>query len=114
MRLTMIEGDVRREIENQLEKWGVQSHPDGTGPDVQLDLGSGTAQELADKARAACQAAAQDGNTTWLLIALEEILEAAAEDDPRALYAELIQVAAVAQNWAARILHRLVREGDDR
>ncbi|MFV2172293.1 HNH endonuclease signature motif containing protein [Actinomadura sp. LOL_016] len=44
--------------------------------------------------------------TAWDGVLLEEVYEALAEPDPAKLYAELIQVAAVAQAWAGAIDRR--------
>lgn len=78
------------EQDRQIEKFGVQSHPDGTG-----DL----YRALANILRDTCDKATQDGGLTWNLILAEEVYEALAESDPAALRAELVQVAAVALSW---------------
>ena len=89
--------DVADERVAQVEKWGVQSRPDGTatanGP-------------YAEKAKELTDAKAEDGTLTWADILSEEVLEAFAETDPETLREELIQVAAVAVSWAEDIDRR--------
>lgn len=89
--------DIRAERAAQVRQWGVQNHPDGTGP-------SGAA--AADQAKRDVAEAMREGGLTWRHILHEEVLEAFAEDDPVALRAELVQVAAVAAEW--------IRSLDDR
>lgn len=87
------------------EVWGEQHHPNGTGPDVRplAVLGyygsNTTARRLAAAAKRAVDAAAADGTTTWLPILLEEVFEAAEEDNPARLRGELVQIANVAVQW---------------
>ena len=90
--------DVARERLRQVEKWGEQNHPDGTG-------GSNT-EILVQLARDAADSAAKAGKLTWLDILREETEEAAAEVDPEKLRAELVQVAAVAVAWIEHIDRR--------
>lgn len=78
---------VQQERERQLVKWGDQSHPMG-----------GSAAEYALMAtayRTLCDDAAEHGEETWVHILLEEVYEAAAEDDLDAFEGEIVQVAAV-------------------
>jgi hypothetical protein len=91
--------EIQAERERQDAKWGEQNHPDGTGG---LE-----ARRIAAEARANCQAAAERGTVTWLLISDEEHCEALAESDPVKLRAELIQDAAVKVAWIAAIDRRL-------
>ncbi len=79
----------------QVEKWGVQTRPDGTGGDIY--------KQAAEVSKAHTDAAAADGSLTWVDILMEEIFEALAEDDPVRLREELIQVAAVAVSWSEDI-----------
>ena len=89
-----------------------QNHADGTGPGtrplrrlaVNPDLRS--AVELANAAKRRCDAEHDTGRGTWVSILLEEVFEACAEDDPARLRAELVQVAAVALQWADAIDRR--------
>lgn len=94
--------EVLQERDRQDEKWGVQNHPDGTG--------SEEAQRQAELGKRATDAAAERGDVTWLLILREEVLEAFAETDLVKLRTELIQVAAVAQQWVEAIDRRRMDE----
>jgi hypothetical protein len=84
--------DVRAERRRQLEKWGDQRHPNGTGVTPQQ-------RELADVARAACQQVFAEGDGTWAHVLMEEVCEALAESEVMRLREELIQVAAVCAAW---------------
>ncbi len=75
---------------SQVEKWGVQSLPDGTG---------GQWAPAAAEARRITDLRFAQGVGTWTDVLLEEVFEAIAEDDPDLLRAELVQVAAVATSW---------------
>jgi hypothetical protein len=82
--------EIAEELARAYAKFPDQHLPDGTGRP-----GSRTA---ADEARAACQAnGAADDN--WHDVLNEEVHEAFAETDPKALRAELVQVAAMAVRW---------------
>lgn len=95
--------EVRQECRRQVEKWGVQDHPDGTGRTMD--------QHLAEVARELCEASFKEyGTGTWRHILLEEVYEALAESDPAKLREELVQVAAVAASWIADIDRRTARE----
>jgi hypothetical protein len=89
---------IFEERQAQNAQWGKQHHPDGTGLQYRA---------AADLARARTQAAAERDEVTWRHILEEEFWEAAAEDDPRALQEELIQVAAVAVQWFQRLEERI-------
>lgn len=89
--------DVLRERHAQDVKWGVQSHPDGTGPQY---------AGHAEGARTECDREHRAGHGTWRHILMEEVWEAMAEDDPQRLRAELVQVAAVATAWVEAIDRR--------
>ncbi|MFJ2292132.1 DUF6011 domain-containing protein [Streptomyces sp. NPDC087894] len=89
---------IDTERQAQLTKFGDQQHPNGTG--LAGD------REAADRARAICQATAEDGTLAWRHILLEEVHEALAETDPVTLRSELVQVAAVAAAWIADIEQR--------
>src|SRR5690606_33648759 len=82
----------------QVEKWGEQNHPDGTGLD-----GS---KYFADWARSLADENHDNGTLTWADILTEEFYEALAEKETSRLREELIQVAAVALQWADAIDHR--------
>lgn len=93
--------EVQAERARQDIVWGEQNHPDGTG--VAAYEG---ADQRARIARASCQAAAAQQHVTWRHILTEEVAEAFAEDDPAKLREELIQIAAVAVQWAQAIDRR--------
>lgn len=90
--------DVRHEVGAQIDKWGVQHHPNGTG-------GEG-AKRLAEHAKKITDKAAEAGEQTWKFILNEEVLEAFAEADDDMLEMELVQVAAVAVSWVRDIQAR--------
>jgi hypothetical protein len=90
----------------QDEKWGEQNHPDGTGPDVPMPSTWLNMRQMAERAHEACQTKADRGDVSWRDILLEEVYEALAERNPASLRAELLQVAAVAANWAEAIDRR--------
>jgi hypothetical protein len=113
--------DIALERGRQTAKHGDQNHlPDGTGPDydvlsslgghAHVPMDEADNVDLADIARARCKAASRneggDGSITFEHILTEEWAEALAEEDPAALRAELIQVAAVAAQWAEAIDRR--------
>lgn len=83
--------EIRQERSNQVERWGDQTFPDGTG--------SPAFRAMADSARKACDRADQEKTTTWLHVAREEFWEAMAERDPAKLRAELVQLIAVGVAW---------------
>jgi hypothetical protein len=107
--------DVAAERRRQDAKWGPQNHPDGTGAHFHW-IGKAFADHAsADKqtrdvyrewARFRCQEFAKAGHVTWENILTEEWAEAMAEEDPAALRAELVQVAAVAVAWIEAIDRR--------
>lgn len=81
---------ITEERTRQIEKWGVQNHPDGTGYDYEY---------LSDVHRRLCDGRHKRGDGTWADILLEEVYEALAESGPAKLREELVQVAAVAATW---------------
>lgn len=83
--------DIERERKRQDVKWGVQSHPNGTGQAFY--------KEQAKEWREANNDMVAIDQLTWDLILLEEVYEALAEKNVRRLRTELIQVAAVATAW---------------
>jgi malonyl CoA-acyl carrier protein transacylase len=92
-------GQIAAERRRQDEKWGQQSHPDGTG---------GAARErYAIHLREECEEAFAEGRGRWAHILEEEVAEAVAESDPAKLREELVQVAAVATAWVEHIDRRL-------
>ena len=117
MTITAAAADVALERARQNLKWGEQNHPDGTGPQTlplhEAVRGPGSVEGdkhyafgLALMAKQATDHAARAGTVTWRDILLEEVLEAFAEDDLTKLRTELVQVAAVAEQWAEAIDRR--------
>lgn len=90
--------EVLRERGRQDARWGEQNHPDGTGGTAAVDY--------ADVLREQCEAATRNGYLTFRHILAEEVAEAFAENDPISLRAELVQVAAIAQAWIAKLDRR--------
>lgn len=102
--------DIRAERGRQEAKWGQQDHPDGTGPDNRplSEFGTTklTARTLSEMAKSITDAYTKEGLVEYADILLEEVFEALAEQDPDKLRTELIQVAAVAAQWAEAIDRR--------
>lgn len=92
--LVAIEGERKR----QLDKWGVQHHPDGTG--------ASWFTGMAEHYKGVNDSRAVKGTPQWALILLEEVFEALSETDPDRLMVELVQVAAVATGWCEDIASR--------
>lgn len=96
--------EFSQECRAQQGKWGVQSHPNGTGPGVYWGLSEPRdAWESALLFRGITESLAQQERLTWLAILMEEIAEALAEDDPHKLRAELVQAGAVIASWVEKI-----------
>lgn len=95
--------DIAEERLRQLEKWGPQAHPDGTGLSINLGGTMVITDRIRDYMRRLCDFKAEQGQGTWLDILLEEVFEAAAEMDVQSLRKELVQVAAVATSWVEDI-----------
>jgi hypothetical protein len=93
---------VAAERRRQDARWGEQNHPDGAGPAYAAE---------ATRRRDECEQAAASGTLTWRHILLEEVAEAGAEQEPKRLREELIQVAAVAVAWAQAIDRRVQPKG---
>jgi hypothetical protein len=103
--------DIKRERERQDKKWGQQNHKDGTGvmyvpPQTVFSGGHGYLTLSRRMRRIVNRDAEIQGQTTWLNILLEEVLEAAACDDMEELDDELNQIAAVVVQWRAAIQRR--------
>lgn len=84
-------GEIEAERERQDAKWGVQSHPNGTG--------SEDYKRRAEEMRVACEEAFRIGRGSWGNILLEEVFEAMAESSTTRLREELVQVVAVGVAW---------------
>jgi hypothetical protein len=96
--------EIQQERTRQDQKWGEQNHPDGTGPDeILLGMSSYDYEYLTKMAKEATDTHAAEGTCTFADILLEEVFEALAEKDQDKLRKELIQVAAVAAQWAQKI-----------
>lgn len=106
--LDRILDEFKSERELQTAEWGVQRHPDGTGPDGVL--AGHSFSQLADMIRAAVDEAGKTGTKTWCGIVLEEVFEAMAENDEAKLRRELVQVGALAAAWIAAIDTRVKLE----
>ncbi|WP_405180259.1 hypothetical protein OG225_02660 [Nocardia sp. NBC_01377] len=90
-----IGAEVLAERARQDARWGVQDHADGTGGKA--------AHDQVRVMRAQCDDAARNGRLTFRHILSEEVAEAFAETDPTKLRTELVQVAAIAQAWIAKL-----------
>lgn len=114
--------DVLREVADeraaQDAKWGQQNHPDGTGdtatawPDMVMPA-FGWSATPAVQAAALARKSCEDGERTWLKIALEEMAEAFAEKDPVLLRKELVQTASVLVAWIEAIDRRTAAASGD-
>lgn len=82
----------------QNEKWGEQNHPDGTGKAMSA--------YMAQLAKFDCDTAARKGTVSWEDILREEAAEVFAETDTERIKAELVEVAAVCQQWFEAIERR--------
>lgn len=97
------------EMNAQVEQWGEQNHPDGTGAayvsmqdhPVPGDMAKTFVEGIASRYRMATENAAKEGKLTWRHIILEEMFEAMAEDDGEKLEKEIVQVLAVGFSWLA-------------
>lgn len=110
--------DVATERRGQDARWGEQNHPD-----VHASRGEaifpGTMRNVfyrqAESWKATNEARVRRGVLSWDGILLEEVYEAlteAAEGDDARLYAELVQVAAVATCWAEAVKRRKENDPD--
>lgn len=95
--------DALAERDLQDTRWGAGRHmPNGTGSRKNV---------LAMKeAQAATDAAFAAGNGTWLHILMEEVMEVAAESNPKHLKEELRQVIAVCIAWMIDLLTQKAKE----
>jgi len=95
---------VRKERQQQLERWGVQRHPHGTGSEL--------AKVLQAQWKEICDANHEAGKDDWLTIAGEEFMEAASETDLRRLFDEVVQNAAVFVAWGESIIEEIRKENN--
>lgn len=96
--------DVVGELASQDQKWGKQSHKDGTGP--RNTIAGKPVTVLARLTKSLNDENENLGEQRWSSILMEEFLEAVETEDPDKLYDELAQVAAVAIQWMADIKSR--------
>jgi|SRR5690606_38626611 len=102
--------DAVAEVNNQLTKWGEQNHPclDQTLLNRERSC---TPQRMCEnyeipsetRAKFLCQNAFEKNEGTYAHIAVEELSESISEFEPEKRYIEVIQLAAVCINWAAKI-----------
>jgi hypothetical protein len=104
LRTQYVLAEVAAERKRQNMAWGVQDHPDGTGPETFWQLDDDEQAVDAERIyRQITKAKAEKGTLTWKDILLEEVAESFAENDPAKLRAELVQAAAVAVAWIEKI-----------
>jgi hypothetical protein len=96
---------TQREMRRQDDMWGEQNHPDYPG-DVARSRGHARYAAAADAWKAENAERAASGRLAWDGILLEEVYEALGESDEDKMREELIQVAAVALQWAGAIRRR--------
>lgn len=108
MRRLDVQDAVSDELVAQDDKWGTQDHPDVHEEDPDYDRK--VYGIWADRWKGANAGRVERRSLAWDGILLEEVYEALAESDEGRLYDELIQVAAVAQQWAEAILRRQDRD----
>lgn len=95
---------LRVERESQMQKWGVQRHPDGTGGEM--------AAKFAEQWKTVCDIKNSLDNDDWATIAAEEFFEVLAETDPDKLLNEVTQLTAVGLAWMENlIVNKKKREG---
>lgn len=92
---------IQEERKAQLRVWGHQTHPDGTG--------SVAASLVAEHWKRICDSKHSDDKDDFLTIAMEEVMEAAAEEDKQKLLNEVIQAAAVFTAWGEKLLEERKR-----
>jgi hypothetical protein len=100
----MMMAAIAQERKRQLEKWGVQRHPDGTG--------SSMASLIADQWKRVCDTKHGNGEDDWATIAAEEFFESLAETDKRKLFDEVVQMAAVFTAWGEDLIKQVREEND--
>lgn len=90
---------VIEERDRAMRKWGIQNHPDGTHD-------SPHNRDVRDEQRNVVDQQAENGESNWYDILLEEVKEAGAEVDLVALDKELCQVMQVCTVWREDIQRR--------
>ena len=109
--LLCVEEDLGVETSAQIDKWGVQKHP-SIYPSMVGDMSPTARYALQSELRWKRQYEddVRKGNTNWGTILLEEVAEAiteASKGESEELYEEVVQVAAVAMQWAACVRERI-------
>lgn len=97
------------ELDRQDAKWGAdRSHPDVANiySKVKADISIFYINLSEEEAKEQVEERFNNGVGTWADILVEEVAEAMNESDPDKRIAELIQVAAVALQWANDIMSR--------
>lgn len=94
---------IREERKRQLQKWGVQRHPHGTGSEA--------AGLFASQWKVLCDAKHDDDIDDWFTIAGEEMMEVGAETDLHKLFEEVTQAAAVFTAWGEAIIEEIQKKG---
>ena len=96
---------IKSEVSRQVDLWGEQNHPDGTGLPGDSDR--------AERFKTLMKVLASSGQLTWRDILYEEVLEVFDATDAQDLRIELIQVAAVAVSWV-KAIDRISNNGNDK
>lgn len=109
--LRNVSGEIELELASQQDKWGTQDHP-SIYPQMVGDPSPTARYAIPSEIRwkAQCKLDELAGQTNWGTILMEEVAEAitaCSKGDTREAYLEVVQVAAVAQQWAACILEGL-------
>lgn len=91
--------EIAAERDRQNAKWGEQNHPSVSEASSWLMMDERLAKKL-------CELAAQNGELTWVHIAVEELAEAIDAQDEAARRGELVQLAAVITAWVECIDRR--------
>lgn len=100
--IVKIYGEISEEIQNQLDKWGVQNHPSLNNSLLNQHPDHMTfAYEIpnASRVKSKVDFEAKEGTLTYAHIALEEFVEVVSEFDPVKRRQELVQLAAVCVSW---------------
>ena len=92
IRTTKVLLEILEERKRQHQTHGEQNWPSGTGAPY--------FSTLRQHYQTDCDYAFEHGLGTWVHILQEELYEVLAESDPKRIRAELIQLAAVAVQWA--------------
>ena len=105
--------DVLRERQSQIRQYGLNEDlQDGTGPNTRW-LGPFTglsATDVEKDLRADYEDFEEEvGQVTWVHLLREELAEVVCEDDPEALYGEVLQLTALGLSWLEKLNSRIIR-----